>query len=151
MQSIIVDKCSTIMADAVKSLQETGKVQPALFFGKGDSLRRMELSIPDNQIEKILLTGEIKKLATEMGAEFIIFISDCWTSNQLETQPSLDPKKAEAIMMLCQFKDISFVTIQEYIRTDDYQIILGDLSTDSPNAGIFASLLPQKEQVESNA
>ena len=45
--------------------------------------------------------------------------------------------------MGCQFGDISFITMQEYTRTDDNQIILGVRTTDKADGGIFASILPK--------
>jgi len=151
MQDIISDKCSTIMADAVNSLQKTGEIQPSVFFGNGENLQQMDLSIPDSPIEKIELVEDIRNHAAEIRAEYVIFITDSWTSKQLETQPSLDPKKCEAIVLTCQFGNISFIIIQEYTRTDNDQITLGDRHIDDSTIGIFASLLPKTVQhAESN-
>ena len=146
MKEILVDKCSTIMADAVNSLLKTGEVQSTIFFGKGESLQHIDLSFPDTPFEKMKLVEKLRNHAAELRAEYVILISDCWTSKQLETQPSIDPKKRESIVMTCQYEDISFLMIQEYTRTDDNQIILGDRHMDDFNGGIFASLVPKTDK-----
>ena len=99
------------------------------------------------------MVEKLRIQAEEIGAEYVIFISDCWSSKQLESQPSLDPKRNEAIVMTCQFGDISFFTMQEYTRTDDNQIILGERIIDHADGGIFASILPKSsiKHAESNA
>ena len=98
-----------------------------------------------------MIADYIRKEAAEMDAEFVIYISDSWIIQQKEIEASLDPNKKEAITLNCQYEDRSFVTIQEYTRTDDNQIVLGDIYTEDYHAGKFASLLPKiEEHIESN-
>jgi len=128
MKELLTDKCSTIMAEAISSLLTTGEVQPAVYFGKGDSLQRMYLFIPDNPIEKIQMTGEIRKVAAKIGAEYVILVSDCWVIKQLESQPGLEPKKTVEMAMQL---DSEVGRLLEY----DYDSDFGFLTACPTNVG----------------
>jgi len=143
MKETLSDKCSTILSEAVQSLMETGRIQQAIFFGKGNDLHHINLPDPDSPCDKKVLTSKLVNYAEEIGAEYVITLSDCLTNKLYESHPSLDLKRIEAIVMTCIVGADSFVTMQEYIRTEDNQILLGDRFTDDADADIFASITPK--------